>query len=162
MCATFATPGCAGAWQERIGEAMTRVRFFRDLEAWQASMELAVAAHQLAARLPSLHRFELGTQIRKAATSIPSNIAEGHAHGSDNVLMRHIRIALGSRAELETQVEIAVRLGLLESDTTRDVQAQFVRTGQLLNGFKRALEVRNGLRLLAVFVGAGTMISTLA
>lgn len=141
---------------------MTRVRFFRDLEAWQASMELAVAAHQLAARLPPVHRFELGTQIRKAATSIPSNVAEGHAHGSDKVLMRHIRIALGSLAELETQVEIAVRLGLLESDTTRDVQAQFVRTGQLLNGLKRALEVQNGLRVLRVFVGAGTMISTLA
>ena len=125
-------------------------------------MELAVAAHQLAARLPPVHRFELGTQIRKAATSIPSNVAEGHAHGSDNVLMRHVRIALGSLAELETQVEIAVRLGLLKSDTTRNVMEQFVGTGQLLNGLKRALEVQNRSRVLAVFVGAGTMISTLA
>lgn len=140
---------------------MTRVRFFRDLEAWQASMKLAVAAHQLAARLPSVHRFELGAQIRKAATSIPSNIAEGHAYGSDNVLMRHIRIALGSLAELETQVEIGVRLGLLESDITRDVLEQFVRTGQLLNGLKRALELHNGSRVLVVCAGAGTMISTL-
>jgi four helix bundle protein len=155
-------PSYAGAWQKRIDEAVTRVRFFRDLEAWQASMELAVAAHQLAARLPPVHRFELGTQIRKAATSIPSNVAEGHAHGSDNVLMRHVRIALGSLAELETQVEIAVRLGLLKSDTTRNVMEQFVRTGQLLNDLKRALEVQNRSRVLAVFVGAGTMISTLA
>jgi four helix bundle protein len=68
-------------------------------------MDLAAAAHLLTERPPSIHRFELASQIRKSATSIPSNIAEGHAQRGDSVFLRHIRIALGSLAELETQID---------------------------------------------------------
>ena len=75
---------------------MKVIRYFRDLEAWQAAMDLAVAAHKLAASLPAAERFELGSQLRRSATSVPSNIAEGHAQRGDRVLLHHIRIALGS------------------------------------------------------------------
>ena len=118
---------------------MTKVRYFRDLDAWQAAMDLAVAAHRLAAQLPAMHRFELGAQVRRAATSIPSNIAEGHAHGSDRVLLHHIRIALGSLAELDTQVELAARQGLVGIHDVAGLQEHVSRTGQLLNGLKRSL-----------------------
>jgi four helix bundle protein len=59
------------------------VRTFRDLEAWQTAMDLVVACYEVARRLPPGERFVLGTQIRRAATSVPSNIAEGHATRSD-------------------------------------------------------------------------------
>jgi four helix bundle protein len=139
---------------------MTRVRYFRDLDAWQAAMDLAVAAHQLAARLPPVHRFELGAQMRKAAISIPSNIAEGHAYGSDRVLLRHIGIALGSLAELDTQVELAVRQGLFRSEVAGALQKHLARTGQLLNGLRRSPRVLPIIRTLAVLASIGGIIWT--
>jgi four helix bundle protein len=73
---------------------------FRDLDVWQAAMDLAVAAHGLADQLPSVQRFELSSQLRRAATSVPSNIAEGHGRKHDPVFLHHVMIALGSLAEL--------------------------------------------------------------
>ena len=83
------------------------IRSFRDLDAWTAAMDLACAAYDIAERLPPTERFELASQIRRAAVSIPSNIAEGHACGLRNRYRNHVRIAAGSLGELATQVEIA-------------------------------------------------------
>jgi four helix bundle protein len=118
---------------------MPRVRSFRDLEVWRAAMDLAVASHNLARSLPTDHRFELAAQIRRAASSIPSNVAEGHAQKTDKVFLRHVRIALGSLAELDTQVEIAVRLQLIETQRSHDLTDLMTRTWQLLHGTRRAL-----------------------
>ena len=98
---------------------MRVVRYFRDLQAWQSAMDLAVAAYGLAGQLPPTHRFELGSQIRRSASSIPSNIAEGHSQRGDRVFLRHVRIALGSLAELDTQVEIAIRSKLVDDSAAR-------------------------------------------
>src|SRR5262245_50743059 len=94
------------------------IRSFRDLDAWHAAMHLAVTVYSLAATLPRDVRFELGSQLRKAACSVPSNVAEGHAHRGNRTFLRHVRIALGSLGELDTQIELAVRLRFLLS---RDV-----------------------------------------
>jgi four helix bundle protein len=118
---------------------MSTVKFFRDLDAWQAAMGLAVAAHILARSFPAEHRFELASQIRRSATSIPSNVAEGHAQRGDRVFLRHIRIALGSLAELETQLELAMRLGIVRPEGLSQVNGHIVRTGQLLHGLRRTL-----------------------
>ena len=117
---------------------MRTVRSFRDLEAWQAGMDLAVAAHHLVRSLPIEHRFELAAQIRRAATSVPSNVAEGHAQRGDRLFLRHVRIALGSLAELDTQLEIAGRLGLFVPATST-LPVLITRTWQLLHGVRRAL-----------------------
>jgi four helix bundle protein len=78
--------------------------------------------------------------MRRAAISIPSNVAEGHAFRSrPRAYRRHIRIALGSLAELDTQVEIVRRLQLARNHPTPDLLAQLRRTGQLLHGLLRAL-----------------------
>jgi carbamoyl-phosphate synthase large subunit len=95
-------------------------------------MDLAVTAFEVAGRLPSYQRFELASQIRRSATSVPSNVAEGHAHRGDRTYLRHVRIALGSLAELETQFELALRLKLVESSGLQTATKQVARTGQIL------------------------------
>ena len=115
---------------------------FRDLETWQAAMDLAVTAHGLASHLPPLHRFELGSQLRRAANSVPSNVAEGHGNGGTRVYLRHVRIALGSLAELGTLLELMLRLKLTDKDHMQTAQSQMDRTGQLLHGLQRALKRR--------------------
>jgi four helix bundle protein len=121
---------------------METIRNYRDLDVWQAAMNLAVAAHHVAGRLPIEHRFELASQIRRAAVSVPSNVAEGHAQQSDRIFLRHVFIALGSLAELESQIEIAERLGLLSTSAALDLPAHTSRTRQLLHGMRRSLAKR--------------------
>lgn len=121
------------------------VRYFRDLEAWQSAMDFAVSAHWLASQMPATHRFELGSQIRRSATSIPSNIAEGHSQRGDRVFLRHVRIALGSLAELDTQVEIAIRAKLIDESAARSLKVDLARTGKLLHGLRRTLRVSTAL-----------------
>jgi len=120
----------------------TKITNFRELDAWQVAMDLAVAGHRIAGLLPSIHRFELGSQIRKAATSVPSNIAEGHANHGGRIFLRQIRIALGSLAELETHVELASRLTSITEHDVANLAAELARTGQLLHGLERALKRR--------------------
>ena len=96
-------------------------------------------------QLPPTHRFELGSQIRRSATSIPSNIAEGHSQRGDRVFLRHVRIALGSLAELDTQVEIAIRSNLVDEEAARSVRIDLARTGKLLHGLRRTLRVSTAL-----------------
>jgi four helix bundle protein len=103
---------------------------------------LAVAAHGIAASLPLEHRFELASQIRRASVSVPSNIAEGHAQKNDKIFLRHISIALGSLAELESQIEIAARLKLLDVARRTDMSTHTARSGQLLQGMRRSLVAR--------------------
>ena len=129
---------------------MRVVRYFRDLEVWQSAMDLAIAAYTLAGQLPSTHRFELASQIRKSASSIPSNIAEGHAQRGDRVFLRHVRIALGSLAELETQVEIAIRTKLLDESAARSLRIELARTGKLLHGLRWTLRASTALTTLGI------------
>jgi four helix bundle protein len=109
---------------------------FRDLEAWQISMTLAEKAYSVSASLPASERFELGSQIRRAAISIPSNVAEGQRR-SVPVFRHHLGISLGSLAELETQFELAQRLQLAEP--SRDAWEYVSRCQQVLYGLVRSL-----------------------
>ena len=76
-------------------------------------------------------RFELSAQIRRAAVSVPSNVAEGQAIGKSLRFLYHVRIALGSLGELETDFEIARRLGMLSSEDLAELNEHIVRSGQL-------------------------------
>ena len=78
-------------------------------------------------------------QMRKAAVSVPSNVAEGHASGPGGRYRHHVRIAIGSLAELDTQIELAVRLRFIEKDTLAAVTQQLTRTRQLLHGLARSI-----------------------
>ncbi len=93
-----------------------RVRTFRDLVAWRRGMELAGAVYDATTVMPDSERFGLTSQMRRAAVSIPSNIAEGHPRESRADYLRYLRVARGSLAELSTQLELAARLRLLPHD----------------------------------------------
>jgi four helix bundle protein len=103
-------------------------------------MDLAVSVYALSAQLPSTERYGLCSQMQRAAVSVPSNVAEGHAFRTKpRAYRRHIRIALGSFAEVETQVELAARLYVKDARALDDVKKKLSRAGQLLHGLLRAL-----------------------
>lgn len=83
---------------------------YRDLKVWQKAMELTIDTYALAKLFPDSERFGLTSQVQRAAVSVPANIAEGHAIGLPKPFLRHLRIALGSLAELETHFQLAARL----------------------------------------------------
>ena len=121
---------------------MQPVMSFRDLEVWQLGMDQVVAVYRRTDRLPSPERFGLTAQIRRAAVSVPSNIAEGHARRSDGAYLNHVRIAIGSQAELDTQIEVALRLGFIDQASAQATLAEIARLRQMLCGLRRSLERR--------------------
>lgn len=131
-------------WVAESEQAMTDrpTQTYRDLDAWNVAMDLAVAAYELASDLPTSERYELSSQIRRAATSVPSNIAEGQASGRDAVFLRHLSIALGSLGELDTQFEVGRRLRLLQDRKVAAIQEHIMRTRRLLYGLRRSLRIK--------------------
>lgn len=94
------------------------VNSFRDLRVWQAAMELVATTYDVTKTFPSHETYGLVSQMRRAAVSIPSNIAEGHTRESTKEYLHHISMAHASLAELQTQIEIAVMLNYLPGDAS--------------------------------------------
>jgi len=112
---------------------------YRDLVAWQKSMELAEAIYVHTAEYPIEERYGLTAQMRRAAVAIPSNLAEGQGRRStDDDFARFIRMALGSLCELETQVELSVRLRLMDRERAGVVRPLAEEVGRVLNGLLRS------------------------
>ena len=120
---------------------MAEHRTYRTLLAWQQAMELVLIAYPLAARLPAIEKYELASQIRRAVTAIPANIAEGRERRGKGYL-HHVRIAIGSLAELETHIEVAILLQYLESKEIEPFLQKSASVRQLLYGLRRSLYVR--------------------
>jgi four helix bundle protein len=87
------------------------IKSFRDLRVWQLGMDLAVEAYRLTGSFPKHEAFGLGAQMQRAAVSVPSNIAEGHAREHRKEYLHHLSMAQASLAEMETHAELAARLG---------------------------------------------------
>jgi len=116
---------------------------YRDLIAWQKSIELVEEVYKLTREFPREEIYSLTTQMRRAAISIPSNIAEGEGRRSGNEFSHFLSIAHGSLRELETQILIAQRLLYL---TDAQVQTLFSMTeeiGRLINGLANSLKRRS-------------------
>src|SRR5687768_4659595 len=108
---------------------------YRHLIAWQKSMDLAEAVYTQTAELPLEERYGLTSQMRRAAVSIPSNIAEGQGRrSSDEEFVRFLQIALGSLCELETQIELAVRLKLFTDGQVASLRPATDEVGRVVNG----------------------------
>ena len=113
---------------------------YRDLEAWILAMEFAQGIYTLTAGFPAAERYGLTAQIRRAAVAIPSHVAEGHQQGT--TAYRHfVVIALGSLAEVETQIELAFRLQLVPAEQVTPLAQTAARLRRLLHGLKRSLEL---------------------
>jgi four helix bundle protein len=107
-------------------------RGHRELPVWTASIDLVEVIYALSARWPEQERFGLTAQVRRAATSVPANIAEGAARRGTAELVHFLHIASGSLAELDTHLEVAKRLGYC-GDKAADVQIRIDHVhGQLL------------------------------
>jgi four helix bundle protein len=113
------------------------VRSYRDLIAWQKSMELVQQVYQATKTWPSEEQYGLTSQIRRAAISIASNIAEGHGRGSDRELVRFLGIAHGSLMEVETQLQIAHNLGYLSPDGFEKLNNRSAEIGRIIHGLIR-------------------------
>jgi four helix bundle protein len=115
-----------------------KVRTFRDLIAWQKGMELSRAIYLVIRKMPPAEKFELASQMWRAAYSIPSNIAEGYARQSLLDYLKFLRIARGSLAELSTQFELATALSIIPPDPL--LSSLLVEEDRILQGLIRSLE----------------------
>lgn len=114
-------------------------RSYRELVVWSKAMTLAEAAYSMVESLPDVERFGLSMQIRRAAVSIPSNIAEGHERHSRAEYRRYVAIACGSLAELETQIELASRLYDPDANKLNRAIGLADEVGRLLRAIERSL-----------------------
>ena len=119
--------------------ASSTIKTYRDLEVWKQSMELAVEIYDTIKILPANELFALTSQMRRAATSIPSNIAEGHSRKGKKELAHHTSIARGSLAELETQLILCTRLKYIDREKLKPVWNRSQRVGRLLTGLIKSL-----------------------
>jgi four helix bundle protein len=119
------------------------LKSYRDLKVWQAAVDLVTDVYRLTAEFPKNEVFGLSSQIQRAAVSVPSNIAEGHARNSDNEFNRFLGIALGSLAELETQLIITERLRYIESDRINPVLTRCDDIGKMIRGLKKVVKGSN-------------------
>ena len=125
---------------------MNQVKSYRDLEAWQTAMDLTVEVYSLTRMLPDDEKFGLSSQARRAAASIPANIAEGQGRRTTGELLQFLSISRGSLTELKTHLELTVRLEYLTKDQIHQAWTTAETTGKLINGLIRALEPRKRLR----------------
>jgi four helix bundle protein len=112
---------------------------YRDLEVWQKSMGLAKEVYQVTSSFPADEKFGLTNQMRRAAVSIPSNLAEGHARSGTQEFKHFISIAIGSVAELETQILLSAELGYLNKNRKSDLLEQLDIIGKMLRGLYKSL-----------------------
>ena len=109
------------------------------LEAWKSAMELVEMVYRITATFPSQEQYGLVSQMRRAAVSIPSNLAEGAARDGSREFARFLSIARGSLSELDTQYQIAIRLGFVKPDQTQ-VELLLERTSKLVSGLHKKMK----------------------
>lgn len=116
------------------------------LEVWQAAMAIAEAVYRLSTGFPADERFGLTAQIRRAVVSIPCNIAEGHGRGGTQEFLHFLGIARGSLREVETQLDLARRLGFAAADIADPVASDLSSLARQLTALIAATrpETRNG------------------
>lgn len=118
----------------------TKAGGYQDLLVWQKGIVLVKRIYELTKGFPSEEKFGLVSQMRRAAVSVPSNLAEGQARRTTGEFIQFISHAEGSIAELDTQLIIAVELGYCERADVSDVVALIAELRKMLNGLRRKLE----------------------
>jgi len=112
---------------------------YKDLKAWRKSVELVLEVYRATQRFPKCELYGLTSQMRRAAVSIPSNIAEGKGRSTDREFALFLCHARGSLLELETQWLVAEQLGYLAEKDAKQIEELTVETGRILNGLIKAL-----------------------
>src|SRR6266705_962035 len=120
-------------------EQQVAVRGYKDLRVWQKGMELAKLVYELTRTFPSDEKFGLVSQMRRAAVSVPSNLAEGQARNTTGEFVQFISHAEGSLAELDTQLRLSVSLGICPQVGTEPTAALITDLQKMLCGLRRRL-----------------------
>lgn len=115
------------------------IESYQQLEAWKKSMILAEKIYDLTKRFPKEEQFGLTSQMRRAAVSIPSNIAEGFRRQSRPEFAKFTLYSFGSAAELETQLQLSIRIKYLSIMRAREAQKLLDEVQKILNGLYRSL-----------------------
>ncbi len=118
------------------------IQSYRDLTVWRKSMDLVVTSYRLVESFPKFENYGLGNQLRRAAVSVPANIAEGNGRRSSRTYLHHLSISYGSLMELETHLMIAGELGYISEPEIKEVLERTAEIGRMLNALIERLEVR--------------------
>ncbi|MAS15307.1 MAG: four helix bundle protein [Nitratireductor sp.] len=117
---------------------------YRDLNVWKDSMELAADIYAMTRAFPREEMFGMTSQMRRSASSVPANIAEGFGRAQRKVFVQYLRMAQGSLKELETHTILAARVGLLADHQLRSLEPRYEKLGKMLVSFVRSLQRAKG------------------
>ena len=113
---------------------------YRELKVWEQAMNLAVACYETTKTFPREELFGMASQIRRSASSIPANIAEGWGRQSTGDYIKFLRVAQGSLKELETHLILSHRVGLLDADTIQKLDSRTTEIGKMLAALIRSVQ----------------------
>ena len=114
---------------------------YRELLVWQKSIDFVIDIYKLTNKFPKEEMYGLSSQMRRAAISIPSNIAEGRTRHTDKEFARFLFIAQGSRAELETHIIICEKLNYIKNDELVDYMNKLEEIGKMITSLKKKILV---------------------
>src|SRR5205809_4951969 len=124
------------------GGSERSIRSYKDLDVWQKSMALAEDCYRATSEFPRDEIYGMTAQMRRAAVSIPANIAEGYGRDQTGSFMQFLRIAQGSARELETHLILAERIALVDQEAVAPLQELCERVSKMLRPLIRSLEAR--------------------
>ena len=127
-----------GSRQSAVGDE--RIESYRDLRVWKEAMDLAVRCYEVTKAFPREEMFGLVSQIRRAAASVPANIAEGYGRESTGSYVHFLRMAQGSLKELETHLLLSARVGLIAEPSVEPLIEHSEVIGRMLRGLIRSIE----------------------
>ncbi len=119
------------------------MKSFRDLQIWQRGLDLSILIYGHTVDFPKEEQFGLTSQLRRASTSVPLNIAEGWGRGSNKSFANFLKIARGSLFEVETILEISFRLGYINNETIETLRNEIEQIGKMINSFIKKLDNNN-------------------
>ena len=112
----------------------------KNLDVWKKSIELVVHLYRIVGIFPSDEKYALVSQIKRAAVSIPSNIAEGAARNTKKEFINYLHISQGSLSELDTQIEISIKLGFISASDFKQIENIMIDIDKMLSGLIRSLK----------------------
>ena len=127
----------SGEWRVKDREDVMSVQHYRELKVWQAAMDMAEQCYRATKTFPKEELFGMTCQIRRAAASIPANIAEGQGRQHTKEFLHHLSIARGSLMELETHLLLCRRMGMLTAETLEPLLQLADQISRMLSGLHR-------------------------
>ncbi|OOG70597.1 four helix bundle protein [Algoriphagus sp. A40] len=116
---------------------------FKELKVWQKAVDLAVKIYTITKSFPTEEKFGLVSQMRRAGVSVPSNIAEGCAKSSSKSFVNALEVSLGESFELETQMIISERVGILDPVIAKEMESDLTEVQRMIMGLKTSLESKS-------------------